>query len=242
MFSRGYQFRYGTFSHKEESFWLLSEANRLRQASLLVIRHLAGRCSRGKMNRARILLFLWIALGFGLGAKADTIDNLPVPLGTVDATIGLTPIKDSSSGFGRFFLSYVLNGYYNGFVFWVSNDDPTGQPFAVSNGQVTFVRGAYDHYIGGILEETLSIVASPTCCTDIFSFNRGELIFDLPSSVTPTTISGGGDEFYILNVPVLISNVPPLPETITLLLLGTGLVGLLTYDLRRRLKSKRKLL
>ncbi len=181
------------------------------------------------MRHITILLLVLLALAFGPSMKADSISQ-PVPLGIVNATIGITPIEDSSSGLGRFFLSYVLDGSYNAFVFWISSNDPSGEPFLVSNGQITFLPGAHDYFVGGVLLETLSISSTEICCADNFSFNRGEFVFTLPSTDTLAAgASGSGDEFYIYNVPMVVSEVPALPEPSALLLLGIGLGSLVIY-------------
>jgi hypothetical protein len=177
-----------------------------------------------------------LALALSPFVKADGISDVSVTLGTANAILGFTPIADSNSGFGRFFLSYTLNGSYNGFVFWNSSNEP--QSFTVYNSQITFLPGTYAHYFSGQLLETLTISACGICSADIFSFNRGQFIFSLPTTTTaannPNYTTLGGDEYYIYNIPVQVSAVPPLPEPSTLPLLCVGLVGLVTYKLLRR--------
>lgn len=184
----------------------------------------------------KMSVLVLMALALSPFVKADGISNLPVPLGIANASVGFTPLADSNSGFGRFFLSYTLNGSYNGFVFWNSSNEP--QSFTVSNSQITFLPSTYAHYFSGQLLETLTISACGICSADIFSFNQGEFIFSLPSTITaaknPDYNTLGGDEYYIYNVPVQVSAVPPLSEPSTLLLLCMGLVGLVTYKLPRR--------
>lgn len=143
-----------------------------------------------------------------------------------DATIGLTPVEDPNSGFGRFYLSYDLGGSYNAFVFWISNNDPSGEPFTFKNGSFTFLPGTYDHYVGTQVSETLTI-SQVICCEDIFSFNGGQYVFTLPSTITPSLnnsySTNGGDKHYLYNVPVLVGAAVPLPKPGTLKFLGIGL-------------------
>jgi len=181
----------------------------------------------------RAITVLSLAMVFSSITKADTIkDSTGQPIGSVNATIGITPMDNS--GFGRFFLSYVLNGNYDAFVFWIAGNDPSGQPFTVSNGAISFLPGAYQHYAGSTLLETLDILA-PSNGPYFFSINEGLYTFALASTITPdiTNLSGGGDEYYINNVAVLISNVPPLPEPGTFPLLASGLVGLVSWKNRK---------
>ena len=196
------------------------------------------------MKPAAMLVLVLLVPALSPVVKADGISNLPVPLGIVNAIVGFTPIEDSESGFGRIFLNYTLNGDYNAFVFWSSSDE--AKPFTVSNSQITFLPGTYDHYLsGGKLLETLTIAACELCNADVFSFNRGAYIFTLPSTVTPainTNIGAPqtsndnptGDEYYVHDVPMLVSDVAPLPEPGTFPLLGIGLIVLVTYASRRR--------
>lgn len=191
------------------------------------------------MTRSITVVSLIVVLALSAVTKADSISNLAgQPLGTVNATVGITPITDSSSGFGRFFLSYVFNGNYNAFVFWIGSNNPTGQPFTVSNGQIIFLPGAYEHDSAGLRLETLDIHASGFGQPDTFSINGGLYTFVLPPTVTPDTINFGseGDKYYINNVSVLISDVPPLPEPGTFTLLASGLLGIVGWTYRDSLK------
>jgi len=184
------------------------------------------------MKPAAMLVLVLLVLAHSPVVKADGISNLPVPLGSVNAIVGFTPIEDSESGFGRIFLSYTLDGGYNAFVFWISNDE--AEPFTVSNSQITFLPGTYDHFVSGELLETLTIAACELCNADVFSFNRGAYIFTLPSTITPAISTNTGDEYYVHDVPMLVSDVAPLPEPGTFPLLGIGLIVLVTYASRRR--------
>ncbi len=184
------------------------------------------------MKLAKLLILVSLALTLGPLVKADSTSNLtaqnPIPIAIVNATIGLTPIEDSNSGFGRFFLSWVFQGNFNGFVFWSGPSE--GEPFTVSDNKITFIPGEYRHFIGGDPwpDEALDISASKICCADYFSMNLGEFTFTLPSTVTPTLgTPDEGDKYYLFNVPVLISDVPPLPEPDTLVLLSSGALALL---------------
>ena len=180
----------------------------------------------------RSITVLLLAMVFSSLTKADTISDLTgQPLGSVNATIGITPMDNT--GFGRLSLSYVLNENYNAFVFWITGSDPSGQPFSVSNGEISFLPGAYWHGAGSTPLETLDILASSDG-SYFFSINQGLYTFALASAIAPdiTNLSGGGDEYYINNVSVLITNVPPLPEPGTLPLLATAVVGLISWKNR----------
>lgn len=166
-----------------------------------------------------------------LGARNVRADDLipayPTLLGTTSATIGLTPIQDSTSGFGRFFLDYSLGGNYNAVVYWV--DSFSEQPFTADAGQFTFIPGVYTHPT-----EQLSISAQHTCCGDDFSFLAGGSRFDftLPSTVVPNLNSAytsyGGDKYYLFGVQATVYNVPRLLEPSSWnILIGIGLMALL---------------
>lgn len=185
---------------------------------------------REARNCGMIIVLGLLALAISPAVRADSTNDFG-PLGIVNATVGLTPMEDNG-GLGRLFLSYVLDGNFNAFVFWISSSDPTGEPFTVTSGQFTFLPGTYDHFVQVSpseteLTETLTITPTTICCADVFSINRGEYLFDLPSTVTPTLnpdfTTLGGDEYHLTNVPVLVSNVPPLPEPGSMQLLGVGL-------------------
>jgi hypothetical protein len=149
-------------------------------------------------------------------------------LGTVNATIGITPIEDSASGFGRIYDRYALNGIFNGSVFWIGEDDVSGQPFAVVGHQITFRRGSYTHYSGGVLNETLNIYAADGL--DVFLINHGQLAFALPHTVTPVVSpDANSDSYRIDNVSMLVSRVPPLPKLRTGLLLCFGILAVLVW-------------
>jgi hypothetical protein len=154
--------------------------------------------------------------------RADVIDSVsPNRLGATSATIGLTPIQDSTIGFGRFFLDYTLGGNYNATVFWI--DSSSEQPFTVNNDQFTFVPGIHTYPT-----EQLVISAEPTCCIDDFSLWVGENLFDfnLPSTVVANPNGAytrdGGDEFYLFDVPATVYSVPALPESSSLEVLAAG--------------------
>jgi hypothetical protein len=163
-------------------------------------------------------------------------------IGITDATIGFTPIKDSTSGFGRFYLSYNVHGSSNAFVFWISKNDRSGEPFTVKNGAFTFLPGSYDHYVGTHASERLDVY-QVICCEDIFSFKRGQYVLALPSTVTPSLNSSyatkGGDEYYLYNVPVLVGSNLPGPGTLELLVVGFGLVVACTVYFHDRRRTRR---
>jgi hypothetical protein len=94
--------------------------------------------------------------------------NIPVTvtdLGIGNATIGLTPITDSSDGVGRFYLNYNVDGEFNASVFAIENT--ALQPFNVSDGQITFIPGTYLNLASGGF---IIVTATAVCCADTFSF------------------------------------------------------------------------
>ena len=193
------------------------------------------------MNRVITVALIMLAAVLTPVGRADGI-NLPVqPLGIVNATVGITPAEDAfmpgGQGLGRIFLGYALNGSSNGFVYWIAS--PSGEPFTVASGRITFLPGNYSYPASS---ENLNISATSLCCADVLTFYGAAdtYSFTLPSVITPalnpTWHTQGGDEYHVFNVPVTVST--PVSEPGTLLLVGIGFVSLLLLSSARGLSER----
>lgn len=181
--------------------------------------------SLGVHRTLAIVAALGIIGGNIVRADAITPQTLEL-LGTTNVTLGLTPIQDSSTGLGRFFLESTLDGNSNAFVFWIASLPE--QSFTVDNGQFTFIPGVYTDAASEPDEQI--VISTASGGEDDISYWVGSILFDydLPSTAVPslnsTYATQGGDEYY-LSVPATVYKVSPalpLPEPGSLQVLGVG--------------------
>lgn len=195
-----------------------------------------------RMSKALAILVATVTVGLGASGRAEataiTIDNVVITSGQVDADIVVSALNEASGGFG-------LQVTYNAADFTGASftNDPTDKFGDVLNPNIDF-SGGFGFPGPGFLD--LGILAGYVLEADLqaaqgpfpASFVLAHVTFDRSSSTAGTDLG-------LANVSLSNWNgdrtIPlgdiPVPEPASMLLVGTGLAGLVA---RRKLNRARQ--